>query len=124
MINIEYELTIEDEHESVRGNACATDEPELDKATEDEIIERLNRGDLWAWCCVKVTARIAGFDFEGVDYLGCCSYSNEADFKVEGGYYPDMCNNALEDLLRDLSEAVVRGTLAHDLFNTIKKETP
>jgi len=92
----------------VRGNVMASDEPELDKAEEDAIIRRLDSGDLWAWCCVKVTATLectsqrkgyvpTDVSLVGVDYLGGCSYRNEGDFR-EGGYFADMKENALEHL--------------------------
>jgi hypothetical protein len=92
----------------VRGNAMASDEPELDKKVEDEIIARLDSGDLWAWCCVKVTATLecvsqrkgyvpTDVSLVGVDYLGGCSYRDEGDFR-EGGYFADMKDAALDDL--------------------------
>ena len=92
---VEFTLEIEDEHIPVEGH-FATDEPEKDRQLEREILSRLNRGDLWAWCCVKVTAKWK--DWQGTDYLGACSYENEADFKSEGGYWEGMKAEALADL--------------------------
>jgi hypothetical protein len=50
---------------------------------------------------VKITAKWEGF--EGHDYLGCCSYLSEEDFK-NGGYWEDMKQQALDDLNRTVAE--------------------
>lgn len=91
-----YTLEAEEDHLDVRGNALASGNDAEDKKYEDEIICRLENGDIWAWATVKVTASWNGI--EGVDYLGGCSYEDEADFKRAGGYYDDMKAQALEDL--------------------------
>lgn len=46
----------------------------------------------WAWCCVRVVMRYE--DREETDYLGCCSYTDEADFR-SGGYFDDMVDGLL-----------------------------
>ena len=83
----------EDGH--VRGNACAIDE-ETDALVEADIRAQLARGNEWAWCVVRVTARWMGY--EGHDYLGGCSYGSEAEFTREDGYYQDMRARALDVL--------------------------
>ena len=92
---VTFTLECLEEHTAVRGNFMATDDPEQDKRDEDEVLRRLNRGDLWAWCCVKVTAHWAGL--HATDFLGCCSYQDEADFERDG-YAADMRERALDDL--------------------------
>lgn len=93
----EVEFTIEclNEDLSIRGNCMASGDDAFDKKCEDEIIDKLESGSRWAWCCVKVTAKYKGF--EGVDHLGGCSYKDEEDFK-NGGYFEDMKVQALADL--------------------------
>jgi len=59
----------------------------------------------WAWCQVTVRAELEGF--EGFAFLGGCSYKSEADF-TEGGYYTDLCDEAFEDLLRNIDETKTR----------------
>lgn len=98
--DVEFFLEIEDEDIPVRGNFASGDDA-ADKELEDSIIARLNGGDLWAWCCVKVTAKWKGW--KGVDYLGACSYESEKDFKEPGGYYDDMKASALADLNKSLA---------------------
>lgn len=90
------ELTADYDDLSVHGNAIASGDAALDEKVETEILERLERGDVWAWAHVRVTVSIDGF--EGSDSLGACSYASEADFKQPGGYYRDMLWAALKDL--------------------------
>jgi hypothetical protein len=67
----------------------------------DWIYDQLNSGNEWAWCMVKVTAE---YDCkEGKDYLGACSYENKENF-IKGGYYDDMVDSAIEDLIRIMDE--------------------
>ena len=51
----------------------------------------------WAWCTVAVKASFKDGAITAEDYLGCCSYEDEADFKA-GGYYEDMRQQALKEL--------------------------
>lgn len=92
--DVEIVFTNEPEDVSVRGHFC-TDEPEKDRAEEDEIIRRHNSGDEWAWFCAKVEVRWKGL--RGVATLGCCSYESEEDFK-ECGEFADLVDEALDDL--------------------------
>ncbi len=103
---VAYELTVYPEDTPVRGYACATDEPELDRAEEDVILKRLDRGDTWAWCLVQVTAYWRGF--QGTAGLGCCSYADEKDFKAPDGYYEDMKAEALDDLRANVADVAKR----------------
>lgn len=92
----EYWVTIEPEEIPVEGNAMASGDDEADRAEEQAILERLDAGDDWAWCTVVVHARLG--DAVGTAALGCCSYADEDDFKAPGGYYEDLCAEALEDI--------------------------
>lgn len=103
---VTYSIECLPEHTGVRGNAMASGDDAADKEDENRIIADLESGNEWAWCCVKVTATWNGFT--GKDYLGCCSYASEDDFKVEGGYYDDMKQQALEDLHRNVAGTLER----------------
>ena len=96
---VEFRLECSPEDTSPEGNASAIDK-ETDKEILDWIYSELNAGNEWAWCQVKVSARWKGL--EGVDYLGCCSYKSESDFREPGGYYDDMKNEAFADLIRQI----------------------
>lgn len=97
---VTFLLEIEPEERPIDGHFCDTEEPEKDRAMEAEIKERLLRGDTWAWCTVKVTA--VWKEMSGVDYLGCCSYRDDAEFMESGGYYEGMKAEALDALNRNI----------------------
>lgn len=102
----------------MRGNALASGDSFLDKSVEDEIIARLDQGDVWAWADVTVIAEVqtdTGETFSGEDYLGGGSYKDEADFRRDG-YFDDMCWRAREELIKDLESAVKRGTIATNVL--------
>lgn len=95
---VRYTLTAEPESFEMRP------EFELDGETVEWIERELKDGNEWAWCTAHVTAsavdRETGRTVYGHDYLGGCSYKSAEDFKAPGGYYRDMCDDALKDLLR------------------------
>lgn len=97
------DITIEAQQDEleVRGNALASGDDAEDTRTEDEIIARLDSGDVWAWATVKVTATWSGF--EGSDTLGACSYESEENFKADG-HYTDMVSAALEELAQAIED--------------------
>lgn len=88
---IVFTFYIEPDDESPRGHFS-------DKATENEVLERIDRGDDWAWFCVKVTAQRGTEPLIGEDTLGGCCYASEADFRAN--LYPEMCENAAADLYK------------------------
>ena len=72
-----------------------------DSIVEDKVINEYENGNYWAWCTVRVTAEYKGI--KGTDYLGCCSFASEEDFKEEGGYYEDMKQVAYDELISNLT---------------------
>ena len=82
----------------------ASGDEELDKRVEDEILARLESGDVWAWSRVRVTCTDG--TTEGEAWLGGCSYKDEEDFKA-CIYYEDMKAEALEDMERNREEVPV-----------------
>ena len=78
------------------GNVSVSGDESFDREVEDNILCRVQQGDVWAWATVTVTV-----DWEGQqasDHLGCCSYADEADFQQPGGYFDDMVDTALDTL--------------------------
>lgn len=63
----------------------------------------------WGWCTIIVRA-IMGH-VEGSASLGCCSYKSAWDFK-EGGFYEQMCEEAVTDLRENLKSDIVWGSPA------------
>lgn len=86
----------------VRGNAMASGDDSYDKEIEDEIISRVNDGDVWAWAFVIV--RASWHNYSGQDSLGGCSYKNEEDFVNSDGYYEQMVTTAINDLNNNLAK--------------------
>jgi hypothetical protein len=101
---VEFTVTAEPEDVSPRGNALASGDDDLDKQCEDEILERLDNGDVWAWAYVVVTAKWNGF--EGTAGLGGCCYRDERDFRKNSMYFEDMKAEALDDLNRTIASHI------------------
>lgn len=67
-----------------------------DPADAAWVREQLRAGNGWAWFVAEVRATFGGLT--GRDTLGACSYRSEDDFLAPGGYYDDMCTEAINDL--------------------------
>lgn len=101
--DIKIELFVDYYDLPVRGNCIASGCDALDKKTEDELINRLESGDVWAWADVEVRVSLlcptcGNCRTSASEYLGGCSYASEAEFKT-CGYYRDLisaCLSALE----------------------------
>ncbi len=121
-IKVEYTVKAEQEHTPVTGNAMASGDAEADRACEAEILSRLDRGDIWAWAYVTVTAEVEvdGEVFTGTASLGQCSYKDEAQFRADG-YFADMCGEALADLRNELTTADNRGDAARKALRGLGK---
>lgn len=100
--DVTFSLRIEDEDRTPRQyfmDECNwQNDPENFPESEGLVLElerRLERGDLWAFGCVILTAEWEGYSSFAT--LGCCSYRDEADFKQDD-YYQSMKDEALDDL--------------------------
>lgn len=105
---IRLALTIERDDIPVRGNASAWDDEQANTAYADDILERLEQGDDWAWASVKVSATALGE--EGIAFLGGCSYEGFAEFAQPDGYLPQMVSEAIADLCHALTSAVAKAS--------------
>ena len=90
---VEFSFDIESDDIPVRGSFASGDN-KLDKELEDDIIKRVNGGDILSWCCAKVTAEWEGH--KGHAYLGGCSYDSYAD--AEKDLFENMKDEALDAL--------------------------
>ena len=89
----------------VKGNAMCSGDEDFDQQIEAEILERLEQDDVWAWATVSVAAEWQGLKEK--EYLGCCCYESEEDFRNNSGYFEEMVQEALTNLnlrLRNLYE--------------------
>ena len=101
MAECEFVLRADQDHMRVRGNAMASGDDAEDRACEDEILGRLDDGDVWAWALVTVTCKYRGWSVMGRAYLGGCTYRDEEDFR-KGGCYEEMEREAYEDFIQTL----------------------
>lgn len=99
---VKYRILVERDSTPVVGNCSASGDEEFDKRMEAEILARIKNKDVWAWACVTVVASYR--DYEGREFLGCCCYLNQQDFK-QCDYYEQMKSAALFDLLSKLKPA-------------------
>lgn len=106
MINsndIVWEVIAEADDIPVRGNAMCSDDPSFDKECEDEILARLEQGDVWAWAYVKVRGTYKGI-LSAEATLGACNYANEAEFLAdEAGYFGSMKMEVIDALNRQIA---------------------
>ncbi len=98
-MQVEFEIDVCQDDTLVRGNVMCSGNVDDDHDAEDMVLAELDRGNIWAWASVKVTARIGSI--EASDYLGCCSYESEAAFR-ECPYYFDMKAEALSALRQEI----------------------
>ena len=78
--DVEFKIDMEwEECSTIEGNALASGDDERDKAYEQELIDRCNRGDMTAWFCVtvKATWKVGEREYSEWETLGCCSLSDE-----------------------------------------------
>jgi hypothetical protein len=101
--DIHFTIEVEQDDIPVRGNAIASGDDIFDCKVENEIIQRLDNGDVWAWASVKVIGTYKGLS--SCEYIGACSYENEAEFKADG-YYDDICYDILCKLNAKLSDII------------------
>lgn len=109
MKNCDFVIKAVQDDLAVRGNALASGNAAADRKCEDEILARLDQGDVWAWAFVTVKCKWNGF--EGEDTLGACSYADAQDFQQPGGYFDDMKAAAYEDMLANIKDVKNRLTM-------------
>lgn len=80
----------------VKGNFMCSGDKALDQQLEAEIFKRLKEDDLWAWATVCVTGSWEGLNIH--QYLGCCSYESEEDFRNNSGHFDEMVDDVVAGL--------------------------
>ena len=103
MQEVEFIVEVLPEEAPVRGNAITSNDADFDREVEDDILADLADGNVWAWCAVKVTARIDGIECS--ECRGRCRYTGEQEFR-EDAMYSNLKLWALEDLRDELSGSV------------------
>ena len=104
--DVEYAIILHEELAPPEGNFALGDDEE-DAATCKKIREDMQHNE-YAWCCIEVRCYYQGEIF-GNDFLGGCSYESQKGF-MEGGYYEDMKDRALEELCAELEKLQLTST--------------
>lgn len=102
--DVTWTVTCEDEDIPIEGNVLASGDDATDRQAEQEIREKLDGGNPWAWCSVKVTGTFGPLTVS--EHLGACSYESEEDFRTPGGDFDTMQAEVLHQLneqVRDLA---------------------
>lgn len=98
---VRFFIAVREDDLPLRGNVLASGDEEADLEAERNVGEALERGEVWSWALIRVSAWWAGFD--GDDYLGACSYASEQAFLDDDSYLPDMLAEALDEMLRKIA---------------------
>ncbi len=91
----------------------ATGDDEQDRKDTDEVIRRVEGGDVWAWAYVRCTATIdngQGVTFTGSSGLGGCCYSDAKDFLACEA--ENLMSEARSDLIERLKTSQAAGVVA------------
>jgi hypothetical protein len=118
MFEIKYSLNVEPETDVTPEDSFATGDEAQDAEICKEIRDRLEPGDVWAWCYIVVTAEMDlgnGLVFSGRDSLGGCSYDNQEDF-LKCPYYTDMKTAARNELVENMKATAKQGMVASELL--------
>ena len=84
----------------VKGNALCSGDEDFDRQVESEILNRLEQDDVWAWATVCVSAEWEALKEN--EYLGCCCYESEEDFRNNSGYFEEMVDQVITNLNKRL----------------------
>jgi hypothetical protein len=113
MINpsVSIKLEVRQSDIPVKGNAMASGNYECDRKVENQILKRLENGDIAAWFDCVVTVSIEwsddtdDYEYEGFDSLGGCSYNSFKEFIKQGseGYYGDMLDQAWDSAIAEIA---------------------
>lgn len=96
---LKFKIEMEPEQASPIGY-FAYDTAEENRAAEKHVLQQVQSGNDWAWCSVRVYVEFSDGQRIHSNWLGCCSYENEKDFRENSGYFRDMCKE-VQALLRE-----------------------
>ena len=120
--SVSVKLEVHQSDIPVKGNAMASGDDKYDRKVENQILKRLNDGDVSAWFDCVVTVAIEWedgtkeYEYEAFDSLGGCSYTSVKEFIDPDGYYGDMLETAWDTVIYDAGK-----DLGKDLKCTIVK---
>lgn len=101
VLELDVDVEIADEDVDTSEAFGPSDDPAADAEMSRTIRERLGRGDLWAWCSVRVVVRRTDAPRSAIlgasSWLGACSYLDEDDFR-SSAYFVDMLREAIDSI--------------------------
>lgn len=99
MVKIKIKATKETDSIKFAANGCAPGFAEAVKSIKD-------KSPLWGWCSVTVTATLleGPLFISGEAHLGHCSYMSKKDFIENSGYYDQMVDDAIFELVENLKD--------------------
>lgn len=123
LADVLWTLEVEQCDTPIRGNAMASGDDDADRAAEDEILKKLDDGNVWAWAMVRIQGTFMGLSAH--TYIGGCSYDSEESFRADGTY-EDIQNEVLCDLngqLEMLGKAYLERTEIGTVIATVRDAT-
>lgn len=105
---VRFETKIYTEDTPLEGNVLASGDDAEDKKAEEDVRQQLQRGNMYAWCYVVVSATWSGFC--GQASLGCCSYRSEEEVHqaVEDHGLKDEALHCLNTIIAQRLDAISR----------------
>jgi hypothetical protein len=85
--DVEIEIAATRDETPVRGNASDLDDPAEARAEENEILKRIDNGEVWAWAVVTVTVRDPVSGLSAGIALEEASYRDEQEFRDDRNFY-------------------------------------
>ena len=110
---VEFQESTEDEFIPVQGNYMATDDEEADKRAEQELLDRLHRGDNSAWCILVTQATWKGFI--GRASLGAYVFPEGNTGEQNAEYAKEDCKQLRTEALDALNSQL------QERFNTLSE---
>jgi hypothetical protein len=101
-MEITYKIEVEQDDTRIRGNLCCTDDDEQDTKEENEVFRRLDNGDIYAWCLIKVTATFGRFSHS--DYLVGNSLKDGSEVEEQVEFH-GMKQEARLGLIKEIKQA-------------------
>jgi hypothetical protein len=127
--SVSIKLEVRQSDIPVKGNAMVSGDDKYDRKVENQIIKRLNDGDIAAWFDALVTVSIEfeiedqEYEFEAFDSLSGCSYASIKEFVDSSGYYGDMLETAWDTVIYDAGKDIgknIRDIIAKPDLTKIK----
>lgn len=117
---LDCELLIEPDDCRVRGNVMVSGNDTADRAAENAVLERLNNGDISAWCGVVANVTISAWTGTASIWANTLDDTYTAEMVAADH---GLVEEAFNDLLRTLNAAAHEGIEAKGHLDTLEALT-